>query len=786
MARVTIEEAREWIVNKRPPPCGASAGIAASGSSSSVTGASATVDLAGGSDAHVGTSSTQGLGAKSGRKRGWAEGEGAGKHEEEERSDQSPSASEDGQGMAGIEKADQGVLMVDADDIRQAEYDAKHTEPKLREMDNEELAVLALALQGELNETSIGAACVSVLASAAAATLARDGVAFATAGAGAAAPDSVRHVADDKMGPYARHRGCLGLSLVPLFGYDDDVAHRSVPFAATFPVELPELLNWDIEVDLVSGVAHSRRCLGSSGGKLCNSCSSEFQKLPFRNAMARSRMRVPTDGCIDMYWTFQQMSTRKRDLRDILTNLRLENMNLGRKLNSAAEKCRLSDLFLEAFSCNDVHRLPVLVMVARQRGLGYKKILQLMKSAADGVYKVHSYSSKETDIMKLVLRVGGRSLCHAMAQALGLQSVDTVLRSCVGERFKFTHNRATMEEDADRNLASNASSPDVGRALYIVAEDEIFNAAKVTVGMCDSKGLVAGLCVEHPIKVPHTIEYVQELCDLRALVVNEQEKRTGKGPHLAKGSKVIAMQPCPSDSTHIKHQVAQAIFGAGVCMQGDSQFQLEVTLVVLKLWHMDRKDLKGVWSYHERAGRLVLWCTDGDSRRRVVWERLYDSEETSHISELLMGCAGMDKRVGPHGVCVCFDPKHLIKRVKTNFSQGLTIGDVELTRDFLQHLVREVANERLTEPELKDLFDTQDKMNVAAALRLLACLALLRECESQVLGGVSYDPNPTPKGTEALPEAVYKHLCSLSAPKVRAVCVLGHISDLILSLIDPR
>lgn len=80
-------------------------------------------------------------------------------------------------------------------------------------------------------------------------------------------------------------------------------------------------------------------------------------------------------------------------------------------------------------------------------------------------------------------------------------------------------------------------------------------------------------------------------------------------------------------------------------------------------------------SAHDALGPISNFASDGDANRRRAFNTLTDSYDMSSFDsmEVLRKCELMDSTLGEGGITACFDPKHLLKRLRERL-KSLTTG----------------------------------------------------------------------------------------------------------------
>ncbi|KAJ7575717.1 hypothetical protein C8J56DRAFT_900687 [Mycena floridula] len=120
------------------------------------------------------------------------------------------------------------------------------------------------------------------------------------------------------------------------------------------------------------------------------------------------------------YLNWDQLHTRLDKKRDEITGLKFKMLNMGRSLASTARKLVNCRAFIMAVAENDVPRLNALVSTCVRSGAGVKTMTAKIAQAFAGNYSPKVFTPKDMELSLLVLRLGGRSLLHALNHALNL------------------------------------------------------------------------------------------------------------------------------------------------------------------------------------------------------------------------------------------------------------------------------------------------------------------------------------------------------------------------------
>lgn len=116
-------------------------------------------------------------------------------------------------------------------------------------------------------------------------------------------------------------------------------------------------------------------------------------------------------------------------------------------------------------------------------------------------------------------------------------------------------------------------------------------------------------------------------------------------------------------------------------------------------------------SAHDALGPISNLASDGDANRRRALNNVTNSHDMSSFPEMsvLVKCDLMDRSLGEAGTTACFDPKHLLKRLRERLKSqttGVKIGaGAAIQRDKLEM----VLGMHQPQLKLKQLLDPDDR-----------------------------------------------------------------------------
>ena len=123
------------------------------------------------------------------------------------------------------------------------------------------------------------------------------------------------------------------------------------------------------------------------------------------------------------------------------------------------------------------------------------------------------------------------------------------------------------------------------------------------------------------------------------------------------------------------------------------------------------------------------WSTDGDPTRRQIYAILssHTISQDSLIFNVLGKCYLLDMKAGPDGQTVNFDPKHIIKRVRSHIiGNNFRIGSVCFNKSDVKSMLSETIG--TTKHSIDSLLNVSDEQNVKLATEF--CIRLIEACSN--------------------------------------------------------
>ena len=406
---------------------------------------------------------------------------------------------------------------------------------------------------------------------------------------------------------------------------------------------------------------------------------------------------------------------------------------LIRRLKTRADKTRgrehdLTRALGVALAGGKQFRLRRLIARYYRKGLGNANTVQVLARALRNAHvKVHP-TAVEADLAALVLALGGRRLLSILSHA-GLLPAESRARIAlhVARDFRvfyypFNESGAFIAvEDMAHNVARFLQSlPE--RSLrrvefYDVLMDELAVQARMRYHAALNK--VVGFC---RCNIRDVIRTFNTESDLDALVAACHDGTL----HPAKEALVVGIASMSSEA--YVPVVVSVVGSCGKMKVADVENQAQQRQLLVELFSA-LKNANVLAENGEPAIMIDALNSDGDGvRRRALLSLMTCTlrDEDPKVYALLESLPLFDFQVGVKALCLDFDHKHLIKRMRTwliSRESIVVVGETVSSSIIRNHLKRRFGDKVR---ELDTLLNLQDKMNVPAAVKLLRMVAKLR------------------------------------------------------------
>ena len=206
------------------------------------------------------------------------------------------------------------------------------------------------------------------------------------------------------------------------------------------------------------------------------------------------------------YFNFKQMQAVMEDKHRKVSDLRLTVFNHKKMILNLLDRAAITADVMKCIATGDVKRVHAHLAQSLKRGESPRKILERLTKAAAGALRTNGFSQAELDVSKIVLRIGGPRLLHAVAAELQLPSIPTVRRiarqlPC----FISTTHLDTLYDDVLANvsaffnsidkLSTSASASSSELLLILLAVDE--TKLREAVRFHHRTNRILGTCFEH-------------------------------------------------------------------------------------------------------------------------------------------------------------------------------------------------------------------------------------------------------------------------------------------------
>ncbi|KAK6992977.1 hypothetical protein R3P38DRAFT_3078646 [Favolaschia claudopus] len=416
------------------------------------------------------------------------------------------------------------------------------------------------------------------------------------------------------------------------------------------------------------------------------------------------------------YLGHDQLREQLVERNEEMNKLKLQTLNLGRRLASFARKLDDFDRLLVAIAENDIPRIHAIIETARRNGASVRTMVNFLTEAVDGLRHTKGFTAFEKDLGILIYRLGGRSLLYAMNHSLNLPSLRTICNSA-----KFVKVTPTIgpisEYEIRRNIQnvmlvprSEAEVPYTGRRGVTIMMDEC--AIEEQACYFSHANQVGGLCQKHSRGIPLDLKTHDSATRLVSCLHDGTL-------HFGKEMAFVAAR-CSGETT------IYPLVCAPTCKQETWEDMADLFRMILKVWKETGQAAIGeIWNF----------ATDGDQLRRRAGHAVFmqfelGPEDTLHFT--LSNLLGLNLFTGPCRILITFDWRHIIKRHCTllrhvlgiALDNGRVVGPVSLTRCLLLLPDQDAASVNL-------LLNPDDPQDVPTAIELLETIVQLRQSRAE-------------------------------------------------------
>ena len=463
---------------------------------------------------------------------------------------------------------------------------------------------------------------------------------------------------------------------------------------ANFPFQLlPQHQN----IVFSKGVLHANTCaennflLESESSDNCNKCCSNLQYNNLLNdVIKRSYLPYNESSIVKMnniFLTYSQLVQKGDKLREVMLAQRLKIFNANKKLIRLGKTLSYHKRFMILLSENNIPRLNQLVAVALRNRRSITYITEKVMQAIDGLYLARP-SEDDKDLAYLILKLGGPSLLTMCFKSNKLPSVSTANR--VAKTMKGL--KCSVKMSVEDCFKANIDLSNATHAASLKADETVLTPRL----RYDSKtDKVVGTCYQHSRDQVLQFSTYEEAKSLKSSIMQGVV-------HIPKDLLVVGL------NSMCDNAALQIVLAWPSCQKNDLTGTIEIYGGISKL-------------YYSTTGKKIMnFCSDGDSVRRLAFNELTNNvlEQSTPLGEMIYQMEFLDKNVGLFDETVSFDPKHLVKRIWTNFiNESFVARGVPLMKNDIYSLLS--LNDDFMNHKLESLIYPRDKQNVPAATTFL-------------------------------------------------------------------
>ncbi|KIJ50341.1 hypothetical protein M422DRAFT_159891 [Sphaerobolus stellatus SS14] len=398
-------------------------------------------------------------------------------------------------------------------------------------------------------------------------------------------------------------------------------------------------------------------------------------------------------------------------LRQQTNELRLNALNIGRKLASRTTALEQHKRFLLHIGSGKIERLYSLVSVALKNGYGIGGIMNNAVKAVRGLYAPHSYDEETYRVATLLWRWGGARAAQIAHKVLHLPSIRSLQNHSEIPIMRISPSYPRMDEvlfnlSAMYQKEKLANPSPVFGFCLMVDEIAVENRLRY-----DAKpNTILGVCREHSKQYSFLFKSQYEA---DAILQGLRDEKI----HFASEATVVALgslNPAPAIRS------ARPIAISGTCKRETAEEH-----AVLLQTIVDACKTHGILVY--------CLASDGESKRGLALNQMTLKTPlfpSSRLYPLLGDLALFDTLVGPGDLTSDKDYRHVFKRGRNTMLRvkGMSIDGTNITTSIIrQHL----SDNGISAGRLDALLNPNDKQDVPISVSLLLAVWRLPEPSSE-------------------------------------------------------
>ncbi|KAJ7884423.1 hypothetical protein B0H13DRAFT_1542652, partial [Mycena leptocephala] len=420
-----------------------------------------------------------------------------------------------------------------------------------------------------------------------------------------------------------------------------------------------------------------------------------------------------------------------------------------KSLKRAQKRVKNHQQFFDLISTDIVPGLYRLLSNAKTAGWNIEKTIEKALKALQGKYHPRNYTEFEKDLAILIYELGGGAALHALNKApIMLPSRHAIANIRRNHALRITAGDVKISDIMENIEMLFRDTPvgEQGRVLITLSQDEIAGDGRLC--YLPDTDEIGGLC-EHAMAELDTLKMGSDLASVKATVKAIREDRV----HVGKEFSVAAFA---------RH--AQSDYGAKpgllmpTCKKRAWKFGAEVLQKLITAWKLSPYGA----AMH---GDIKSIASDGDGGRRaamylICMLKKLNRDDDPELYDLLSELAGLNLYTGEGGLTMCFDPKHIFKRLcKLLCSrEGILVNGVAINKTLIAGWLERMTGHDWSDESIHALLNPKDPQDVPRAIKLLCLVAEIR---------MAVD------ATEFTPSELKTY---------RALCLLGEMFD---ALVEP-
>ncbi|KAF7364233.1 hypothetical protein MSAN_01082900 [Mycena sanguinolenta] len=391
-------------------------------------------------------------------------------------------------------------------------------------------------------------------------------------------------------------------------------------------------------------------------------------------------------------------------------------------LKAAQKRVKEYEQLFDLLSSNNVPGLPWLLSNSKKEGWSIPKTTEKSQLALDGKYHPRNYTEFDNDFTTLMYELVGGAALYALNKApIMLPSRKTIDASCRELNLRITVGNVKVSDILTNieALFSDINSGASGAVLNTLWIDEIVGDGRLC--YLQDMDKIGGLC-KHATSQLKTFKMGSDLTCIEEVV----KALRAEDIHVGKEFSVAAFARHAADDYG-----AKPVLMMPTCKQGTWNSAAQILQKLIQAWKLSPFG-------EAKHGPLTEIASDGDGKRRPALYLITmpkPLELDNPLFPFLSDLPGLNLYTGEGGITMCFDPKHLFKRLCILLCSvaGIPVKSVIINKTLITQWLEKIPGHDWSDKSIHALLYPKDGQDVSRAIKLLCLVTELHHLDPEDL-----------------------------------------------------